>query len=108
MSVVCQSVSDDGSARHRLRRIVLTEVPVACGSATDIDAVIQGDGVATPALLAVLRRHEILPRIDDAETFAAANLVLLVRHRPTQVEAGATHSPKAQPTPIVTVGCALR
>jgi len=53
---------------------------------TDIDAVIQGDGVATSALLAVLRRHEILPRIDDAETFAAANLVLLARHRPTQVD----------------------
>jgi len=53
---------------------------------TDIDAVIQGDCVSMSALIAVLRRHEILPRIDDAETFAAANLVLLVRHQPTQVD----------------------
>jgi hypothetical protein len=53
---------------------------------TDIDAVIQGDCVATAALLAVLHRHEILPRVDDAEAFAAVNLVLLVRHQPTQVD----------------------
>jgi hypothetical protein len=53
---------------------------------TDIDAVIQGDCVAMSALLAVLHRYEILPRIDDAETFAAANLVLLARHQPTQVD----------------------
>lgn len=53
---------------------------------TDIDAVIQGDSVPTRELLRVLRHHQILPRIDEAEAFAAANLVLLARHRPTQVD----------------------
>lgn len=53
---------------------------------TDIDAVIQGDRVRTSALLATLRRHRIVPRVDDAEAFAAANLVLLARHLPTQID----------------------
>jgi len=53
---------------------------------TDIDAVIQGDRVQTSTLLAVLRRHGIVPRVADAQAFAARNLVLLVRHRPTQVD----------------------
>ena len=53
---------------------------------TDIDAVIRGDAVSVPALIGVLRRHQIVPRIDGAEAFAATNLVLLTRHRPTEVE----------------------
>ena len=40
---------------------------------TDIDAVIQGDSVQIRELLSVLRQHRILPRIDDAEAFAATN-----------------------------------
>lgn len=53
---------------------------------TDIDAVIQGDAVSVHALIEVLRRHQIVPRIENAEAFAAANLVLLTRHRPTDVD----------------------
>ncbi|HEY3664382.1 MAG TPA: hypothetical protein VGL19_00220 [Polyangiaceae bacterium] len=53
---------------------------------TDIDVVIQGDGVQIRELLSVLRQHQILPRIDDAEAFATTNLVLLARHQPTQVD----------------------
>jgi hypothetical protein len=53
---------------------------------TDIDAVIQGDAISAHALIGVLRKHQIVPRIDDAETFAATNLVLLVRHQPTEVD----------------------
>lgn len=53
---------------------------------TDIDAVIRGDAVSVAALIKVLRRHQIVPRIDGAEAFAAANLVLLTRHEPTEVD----------------------
>jgi hypothetical protein len=53
---------------------------------TDIDAVIQGDAVSVHALIASLRRYQIVPRLDNAEAFAAANLVLLMRHRPTEVD----------------------
>jgi len=53
---------------------------------TDIDAVIQGDAVSFRTLIGVLRRHQIVPRIDDAEAFASTNLVLLTRHRPTEVD----------------------
>lgn len=53
---------------------------------TDIDAVIQGDAVTVRSLLDVLGHHQIVARIDDAEGFAAANLVLLARHRPTEVD----------------------
>lgn len=47
---------------------------------TDIDAAVLGDAIAIDHLLDTLARHEIVPRIDDAEAFAQANLVLLVRH----------------------------
>jgi hypothetical protein len=53
---------------------------------TDIDAVIRGDAVSVHALIDVLRRHQIVPRIENAEAFAATNLVLLTRHRPTDVD----------------------
>jgi hypothetical protein len=53
---------------------------------TDIDAVIQGDAVSVPQLLAVLSRHHIVSRIDDAAAFASTNLVVLARHAPTEVD----------------------
>lgn len=53
---------------------------------TDIDAVIRGDAVAVHAAIKALKRHQIAPRITDAEAFAATNLVLLMRHRPTEVD----------------------
>jgi len=53
---------------------------------TDIDVVIQGDAVSVKSLINVLRQHDIVPRIEDAAGFAAANLVLLTRHRPTEVD----------------------
>ncbi|HEX8112700.1 MAG TPA: hypothetical protein VF516_33445 [Kofleriaceae bacterium] len=53
---------------------------------TDIDAVIQGDAVSVHTLIDVLQRHHIVPRIADAEAFAATNLVLLTRHQPTEVD----------------------
>jgi hypothetical protein len=52
----------------------------------DIDAVIRGDAVAVHAAIKVFRRHQIAPRIANAEAFAATNLVLLMRHRPTEVD----------------------
>jgi hypothetical protein len=48
--------------------------------------VIRGDAVTVRAALNALRRHQIGPRIADAEAFAATNLVLLTRHRPTEVD----------------------
>jgi hypothetical protein len=53
---------------------------------TDIDAVIQGDATTCAEVLRALADHEVRPRIDDAEAFAATNLVLLVRHEPTGVD----------------------
>ncbi len=53
---------------------------------TDIDAVIRGDAVSVAALIGILQRHQIEPRVDNPEAFAAANLVLLARHRPTEVD----------------------
>jgi uncharacterized nucleotidyltransferase DUF6036 len=53
---------------------------------TDIDAVIRGDAALVPAVLKALRHHQIVARIADAEAFAATNLVLLTRHRPTEVD----------------------
>lgn len=53
---------------------------------TDIDAAIRGDGLAIPPLLRALAKRRIVPRIDDAERFAAENLVLLLKHVPSRVE----------------------
>jgi hypothetical protein len=53
---------------------------------TDIDAVVRGDAVQVRSLLKSLRHQQIAPRIADAEAFAATNLVLLARHRPTEVD----------------------
>ena len=53
---------------------------------TDIDAVIQGDAATCPDVLRALAAHGVCPRIEDAEEFAASNLVLLVRHESTGVD----------------------
>ncbi|MFT3765225.1 MAG: hypothetical protein QM820_06870 [Minicystis sp.] len=52
----------------------------------DIDATIAGGGTDLSRLVAVLRRHEIVPRIEDAVRFAQQNHVLLLRHAPTGVD----------------------
>lgn len=52
----------------------------------DIDAAIRGDGIAIPSLLRGFAKRRIVPRIDDAERFAAENLVLLLKHVPSGVE----------------------
>jgi hypothetical protein len=53
---------------------------------TDIDAAVRGDAVKIARLLEGLAKYKILPRIEDAESFADRNLVLLMRHRPTGVD----------------------
>ena len=53
---------------------------------TDIDVVVQGDAVDVDVLLQTLARNHIVPRIPDANAFAAANLILLVTHEPSGVE----------------------
>jgi len=53
---------------------------------TDLDVAIRGDAIAVPALLRRLRREQIVPRIEDAETFAMQTLVVLATHVPTGVE----------------------
>jgi predicted nucleotidyltransferase len=53
---------------------------------TDIDVVIRGDAIRLETLVAKLARAKIFARVDDAETFAKENLVLLLRHRPSGVD----------------------
>lgn len=53
---------------------------------TDIDAVIQGDAVTYAQVSRVLAAHNVIHRMEDAETFAASSLVLLLRHQPTGVD----------------------
>ena len=53
---------------------------------TDVDAVIRGDAVSVAELIDALGRHQIVTRVENAEAFAAANLVLLARHQPTEVD----------------------
>jgi hypothetical protein len=54
---------------------------------TDVDIVVRGDAIAPAKLLELLDSQDFEPRIDDALAFARKNLVLLVRHRPTGVDA---------------------
>jgi hypothetical protein len=49
----------------------------------DIDGTIAGDGTDLLEVLEIFKRHKIVPRIDDAVTFAKTNQVLLLRHVPT-------------------------
>lgn len=53
---------------------------------TDIDAAVRGDGIDVASLVKALARKHIVPRIDDAERFARASLVLLLKHERTGVE----------------------
>lgn len=52
---------------------------------TDIDVVVRGDEAQPARLLAALARHRIEPRIERAEEFARASLVLLLVDRDTEV-----------------------
>jgi hypothetical protein len=52
----------------------------------DIDAAVRGDDIDVDALVRALAKRKIVPRIDRAEDFARANLVLLLRHEPSNVE----------------------
>jgi hypothetical protein len=52
----------------------------------DVDGTIAGEGTDLTAILTILERHKITPRIDDAVKFAQANHVLLLRHVPTAVD----------------------
>ena len=53
---------------------------------TDIDVVVRGDAIVIERLVDVLAEHSIAPRIQEAVSFARANLVLLMRHTPTGVD----------------------
>jgi hypothetical protein len=52
----------------------------------DIDAAVRGDDIDVDVLVRALAKRKIVPRIDHAEDFARANLVLLLRHEPSNVE----------------------
>ena len=49
----------------------------------DIDAAVWAEGVDIASLLRLLAARAIVPRIADAEAFAAAHQVLLLHHTPT-------------------------
>ncbi|HWB75862.1 MAG TPA: DUF6036 family nucleotidyltransferase [Nannocystaceae bacterium] len=53
---------------------------------TDVDAVVAGDRMSAAQALRALASRDVVPRIDDAEAFAQAHLVLLLRHRPSGVD----------------------
>lgn len=50
----------------------------------DVDATIWAEGLDIDALLRILSRHAIVPRIPDAAAFARERQVLLLRHEPSQ------------------------
>lgn len=52
----------------------------------DIDATVVGGGTDLEALLAVLQRQGIVPRIEDAVRFAERTHVLLLRHAPSGID----------------------
>ena len=62
---------------------------------TDIDVAVRGDAISVELLLQNLAAFSIVPRIDDAVSFAEANLVLLLRHEESGVDLGARRSPRA-------------
>jgi hypothetical protein len=53
---------------------------------TDIDAAVRGDAVSVQSALKTLAEFGVIPRIADAQAFAEANLVLLLRHQATGVD----------------------
>lgn len=52
----------------------------------DIDATVAGGGTDLEALLGVLLRHGIVPRIENAVRFAEQSHVLLLRHAPSGID----------------------
>lgn len=52
----------------------------------DIDVAVRGDAIEIDALLPILAKKRIHPRIEDAAAFARENLVLLLRHEPSGVD----------------------
>ncbi len=52
----------------------------------DIDATVAGAGTDLQELAAVLRRHHLVTRIEDAVRFAQQNHILLLRHAPSGIE----------------------
>ena len=52
----------------------------------DVDATIVGEGTDLDPLIARLREHDIVPRIDNAVAFARESHVLLLRHAPSNVD----------------------
>ncbi len=52
----------------------------------DIDATVAGDGTDLNALLGVLRRHGIVPRVEDVVRFAERSHVLLLRHASSGID----------------------
>jgi hypothetical protein len=53
---------------------------------TDVDAVVRGDAIDAETLVAILAKHQIVPRIERAIEFAQANLVLLLRHESSGID----------------------
>lgn len=52
----------------------------------DVDATIAGGVLDLTEILERLRAHDLVPRIDDALSFATVNQVLLLRHTPSRVD----------------------
>jgi len=52
----------------------------------DIDATVAGGGTDLEALLKVLARHGVVPRVDDAVRFARHSHVLLLQHAPSGID----------------------
>jgi hypothetical protein len=52
----------------------------------DIDATVAGPGTDVEALLKVLKRHGVVPRVEDAVRFAEQSHVLLLRHAPSGID----------------------
>ena len=52
----------------------------------DIDATVAGGGTDLEALLGVLRRHGIVPRVENVVRFAEQSHVLLLRHAPSGID----------------------
>jgi predicted nucleotidyltransferase len=52
----------------------------------DVDATVDGGGIAVRPLLEALRVHGLVPRIDDVIAFAEANQVLLLVHEGSGVD----------------------
>jgi hypothetical protein len=52
----------------------------------DVDATVAGGMIDLDGLVSQLAAQDLVPRIDDAVRFAAANQVLLLRHRPSGID----------------------